>query len=367
MREAGAGKHLREEEQRGDDHELERGALRFGRLEDRRVWRARRRAMPSEMSEPAKGQQHDGGARQQEHQAEHAVDHGPAGQHVAGQRIVGKVVRVGMRQTGPRRRRGPGGPGKERGQLAQFLRIGDRPRRQPAIVGGRHEVVPPIGDLALERGRVCRTEAQGPGRGVVAVLLHRPGDAAVDLGLLLGRELDIGTAEPLLRGLVGDVERPVVQVLRREVRAEIGAMAPYRAVVHEAVLEEDLLARGHVLAGEEDRAGSVDDPGGNGRCLAVGLDGHRDQNRKAEHHRDDGRNLPPDPRGAAAERDVFAGHDALTSPAVCWTLSHRYLERTSARLRGVRRFDCLGDGTYQRARFLAESRRNVRYRTEQVR
>ena len=91
-----------------------------------------------------------------------------------------------------------------------------------------------------------------------------------------------------------------MQILRREVRAEIGAMAPDRAVVHEAVLEEDLLARGHVLAREEDGAGRVDDPRGNWRRLAVGLDGQPDQNRKAEHHRDDGGDLPPDQRGPLA-------------------------------------------------------------------
>jgi hypothetical protein len=225
-----------------------------------------------------------------------------------------------MSETGPGRRRGPGGPGKERRELAQFLRIGDRPGPQPAVPGRRQEVIAPVGDLSLERGAVRRAEAQGPGRRVVAVLFHRPGDAAVDLGPLLGRELDIGTPEPLLRGLIGDVERPVVQILSREVRAEIGAMAPDRAVVHEAVLEEDLLACSHVLAREENGTGGIDDSCRNGRCLAVGLDGHRDQNRKTEKHRDDGRTLPPEPGGDATGRDGFAGHDALISPAVLLAL-----------------------------------------------
>ena len=39
----------------------------------------------------------------QEHQAEHAVDHGPARQHVGGERIVGRVIRIGVGRTGPRR------------------------------------------------------------------------------------------------------------------------------------------------------------------------------------------------------------------------------------------------------------------------
>ena len=265
------------------------------------------RAVPAEMGELAEGEQHDGRAAKQEHEAEHAVDDGPAGQHVAGKRVVGKIVGVGMRSAGPRGGRRPRGPGKERGQLAQLLRIGDQLHGQAAVVGRRHEIVRPVGNLTLERVGVRRTQGQGTGRGVVAVLLHRPRDAAVDLASLFRGQLAIGSPESRLRGMIGDVEGPVVQVLRREVGAEIGAMAPYRAIGHEAVLEEDLLARDDVIAGEDDGAAGIDGPRRNWRCLAVGLDGQSDQNRKAEYHRDDGCDLPPD-RKRAARRSLCHRH-----------------------------------------------------------
>ena len=199
-----------------------------------------------------------------------------------------------MRGTRPCGGRGPGGPGKECGQLAQLLGVSNQPLGQATVVGRRHEILCPIGDLILESVGIDRTQAQGARRGVVVVLLHGAGYLAVDLALLVGGELGIGPLEPLPRHLIGNVERPVVKILRREVRAEISAVAPDRAVGHEAVLEEDLLARNHVVAGKDDGAAGSHRLCRYRRRLAIGLDGQSDQDGEAEDHRDDCSDLPPD-------------------------------------------------------------------------
>ena len=50
-----------------------------------------------------------------------------------------------------------------------------------------------------------------------------------------------------------------MQGLCGEVRPEIAAVAPDRAVVHQAVLEENLLPGNDVLGGEHHGAGGIDE------------------------------------------------------------------------------------------------------------
>ena len=45
---------------------------------------------------------------------------------------------------------------------AQLLRVGDQLGRQAAVVGRRHEIVRPVGDLALERLGVRRARVKVP-------------------------------------------------------------------------------------------------------------------------------------------------------------------------------------------------------------
>ena len=59
-------------------------------------------------------------------------------------------------------------------------------------------------------------------------------------------------------------------------------MAPERAVLHEAVLEEDLLPVLDVLPREERRPGGVRHPLGDGRRVRVGEDGHHREHAEAE-------------------------------------------------------------------------------------
>ena len=96
--------------------------------------------------------------------------------------------------------------------------------------------------LRLPGGRLGRREAQRAGRGVVAVLLEqargrlRRGRAAAS-----GVERGVRPAVALPGERVARDLGQAVQVLGAVVRAEVRPVAPERAVLHEAVLEEDLL------------------------------------------------------------------------------------------------------------------------------
>jgi hypothetical protein len=84
-------------------------------------------------------------------------------------------------------------------------------------------------------------------------------------------------------------------------------VAPDRAVGHQAVFEEDLLARADIGPGEEDLACGIDDLLGNGWRLAIGLGGQPDQDRKAEQHGDDRKDPPPE-RKRLASRSLCCRH-----------------------------------------------------------
>ncbi len=125
------------------------------------------------------------------------------------------------------------------------------------------------------------------------VLLQVGRNGSVDTGALLRGQAVIALVESLMSEVVGNVERPVMQVLGREVRPQISAMAPDRAIVHQAMLEKYLLARSDILAGEDDRARRIDDAGRNGRRVLIGLDGDQDQYGKAKQHGCARRYFPP--------------------------------------------------------------------------
>jgi hypothetical protein len=59
-------------------------------------------------------------------------------------------------------------------------------------------------------------------------------------------------------------------------------VAEDRPVLHETVVEEDLLALAHVLAGEEDVPLPVDDPLGDGRLRLVGAVREQAEDEEAE-------------------------------------------------------------------------------------
>jgi hypothetical protein len=83
-----------------------------------------------------------------------------------------------------------------------------------------------------------------------------------------------------------------VQIVVGEVRAEVGAVAEDRAVLHEAVAKEGPLAVADVLVGEEGPAGGVDDPLGDRRVTRVGAVGEQAEDEEPAQE-DDDRRLKP--------------------------------------------------------------------------
>ena len=83
-----------------------------------------------------------------------------------------------------------------------------------------------------------------------------------------------------------------MQVIRREVRAKVCAVAPDRPVFHQAVLQKDLLAGLDVVARKHSLAVRADRLRRDRRRVLVRRNGHPDQDREPENQdEDDG--LPP--------------------------------------------------------------------------
>ena len=108
----------------------------------------------------------------------------------------------------------------------------DRIGAQPQLGGRVAEVVGVVALELLERARLRVRVGECVGVRVVAVRLE-VGDR------LLARAVRAGAAVVVL-----DRERGAVQVVGRVVGPEVGAVAEDRAVLHQPVVEEDLLARG---------------------------------------------------------------------------------------------------------------------------
>ena len=140
----------------------------------------------------------------------------------------------------------PGRPGEERGQLVRLRGVVDRVGAQ-ALVGRRVREV--LGVVALEL-RERRGLRSGVGEGV--------GLLVVAIGLEVGDRLLAGPVGPALAVLALDRFGGAVEVVGRVVGPEVGAVAEDRAVLHQPVVEEDLLAAADVLAGEERLALGVD-------------------------------------------------------------------------------------------------------------
>ena len=96
VRHGAADQRLSDEEQCGNRHEFERCQLSGRRRQGRSGRHNRIRPMPAQIVELAECQQHNRRPAEQEDQADGAVDQGSGCGRVAGQRIIGKVVRVGV-------------------------------------------------------------------------------------------------------------------------------------------------------------------------------------------------------------------------------------------------------------------------------
>ena len=241
----GSHHHLEHEQRRHHEEEPGAGPLRGGKGDVAGPAEAQRgllASMPAEDVPAPKGGEQQTDAAEQRDQRQHRPDDHVGRGLVVHSRLRRPVVGVRVVVTGPLRRSGPGRPAEEGGQRGQILTIGDRVRPQPVLGGG-------LG----EEARVVR---------------HEP---AVSLGLGLG---ELENARPLVIAIgakvldrapsraIGalaavaarDVVRGPAQVVGGVVGAQVGAMAEYRPVLHEAVVEEDLLPALDVALGVDQLA-----------------------------------------------------------------------------------------------------------------
>ena len=258
-------------------HEEEPGAGALRRREGDIAGRAERQRrllapVPAEEAPAAEDAEQDPDPAEQRDQREDAPDDHVGGRLVVDARLGRPVVGVGVVVARPLGRGRPRRPAEERGQLPQLVAVGDRVRPQPVLrrrVGEEARVVPdqpPVG-LGL-RGR----ERERAGALVVAVGAEL-GDRAAR------RAVGAGAAVP------ADHEvRGAAQVVGGVVRAQVGAVAEDRAVLHEAVVEEDLLALVDVRRRVEHLPRGVDHALRRRRLGHVGPVGQEPEHEEAEQH-----------------------------------------------------------------------------------
>ena len=256
--------------------------------------------LPAEVAELAEDEEHPRRPGQEGHEAERAPQHAIGRRQVAGKRLVGEIVRVGVVAAGPVGHRRPGGPGEEGRELAQFLGVLDELRRQAAVPFGRDEILFPAADLALERRRLDRHEYERTRGGVISVRFqhcsHRAGErAALGVGELVERSMVSFLGEGRLR-----IRDEPVQVVGREVGAQVRAVAPDRPVLHQAVLQKDLLPGPDIVAGEDDFSRRADKLLGNRRADAVGVERDPDEDGEPRHQGNE--DAPPPPWGKRFRR-----------------------------------------------------------------
>ena len=191
------------------------------------------------------------------------------------------------------RRRGPGRPREESRQLAQLHTIGDRVaaqavhgrrlREEPAVV--RDEAAEGVGLRGRQRQRLRRL--------VVAV------GAQVRDRLAPGR-IRRGSA---MRA--PDEIRGAAQVVGGEVGPEVRAVTKRGAVLHQPVVQEDLLALLDVPAGVEDPALRIDDSLRNRRVRHVRAVGQQPEDEEPAH---DHQQRRLDPHSGNQQTPAFFGH-----------------------------------------------------------
>jgi hypothetical protein len=95
--------------------------------------------------------------------------------------------------------------------------------------------------------------------------------------------------------VVGEVEGQDVQGLCGKIRAEIAAVAPNCAIVHQSVFQKNLLAGNDVGGREDHGTGEIDELIRDRRRVLVSLD--RQQNEHGETRRHGNESGDPPPRG----------------------------------------------------------------------
>ena len=159
----------------------------------------------------------------------------------------------------------PGRPGEERRQLVDLLRVLDRirPKAVAGCVGG--EKVPIVSLQLGESRRLLGGKREG-----LRVLVVAVGLELVDR-CLTSR---VGLLTPKL---IADRGGGAVQVVGGEVRPQVCPVTEDRAVLHEPVMKEDLLALADVVARVDDPPAGIDRPLGDRRIRLVGPIGEQDE------------------------------------------------------------------------------------------
>src|SRR5262249_11583958 len=133
---------------------------------------------------------------------------------------------------------GPRRPAEKCGQLANLFRIANGVRPQAVLSCRLPEESGIVVPAFVESGRLCIRIEQVSGGGVETIRLEvLYGPAARCIRVCAAVESDTR-------------KRGAMQILRREIRPKIRAVAKYRAVLHQAVTHKYLLARHDVFARE---------------------------------------------------------------------------------------------------------------------
>ena len=96
MRDTTTNQRLPEEQKGGDGHEFQGCALRVAYRQNRSACGYCRAAVPAEIVELSKGEKHRRRPAEQEDETERAVDERTRRRGISGQRLVRKVVGIGM-------------------------------------------------------------------------------------------------------------------------------------------------------------------------------------------------------------------------------------------------------------------------------
>ncbi len=245
-----AGDRLQQEERRHDEEEPRRRPLRRRQRDVARLAEAERRLLaavpPQARAPPPERREQQAHPGQQRDQRHHRPHDDVRRRLVVDTRLGRPVIRVRVVVARPLGRRGPRRPGEERGQPPQLHRVRDRLRAQAVVACRVREVPAVVPHERLERGRPLRADRERPGPLVVAIgaeVLDRPA----------GRRVRARSAV-----CAPDDVRRAPQVVGGEVRAEVGAVPEDRPVLHEAVVQEHLLALGDVARRVEHAALLVD-------------------------------------------------------------------------------------------------------------
>ena len=170
----------------------------------------------------------------------------------------------------------PGRPTEESGQLADLFRIPNGVRPQ-AEFRGRLAEERCIVRLALVESMYLRIRVNQRARGIVIPVglevLYCPASGCI--GVRAAVELDAR-------------KRGAMQILCREIRSQIRAMAKDRAVLHQAIAQKNLLPCHNVLAGKQRRSICALDYVRYGRLVVIGVIGKHAQDEETENQHNGG-------------------------------------------------------------------------------